>query len=87
MTDVQDDPLRGMTSRLTVFAYLEAERVRQQAKWGFQTHPFPVWLAILTEELGEASQAYLQRRYEDCHRELVQAAAVLVQILERLPPL
>lgn len=36
------------------------ERSKQDAKWGQQNHEFPIWLAILTEELGETSQAFLK---------------------------
>ena len=34
-----------------------AERDRQDAKWGEQNHNPPVWLAILTEEVGELATA------------------------------
>ncbi len=36
------------------------ERMRQEAKWGEQNHEWPMWLTILTEELGEASKEYLK---------------------------
>ena len=35
------------------------ERERQNIKWGSQHHDIPMWLAILMEEVGEASQAFL----------------------------
>jgi hypothetical protein len=35
------------------------ERERQNEKWGPQHHDIPMWLAILMEEVGEASQAFL----------------------------
>ncbi len=35
------------------------ERERQNNKWGAQHHDIPMWLAILMEEVGEASQAFL----------------------------
>lgn len=70
------------------------ERVRQDRKWGEQNHVFPIWLAILQEEIGEASQAWLKATYEAetfsearAHRtnlreELVQSAAVMVAMIE-----
>ncbi|SEB15903.1 hypothetical protein SAMN05421743_12160 [Thalassobacillus cyri] len=36
---------------------LNKERRRQDKKWGVQRHPYPYWLAILTEEVGEVAQA------------------------------
>lgn len=63
------------------------ERERQNAKWGVQNHDAPVWLAILTEEVGEAAQALLHDQFGGVHAgtlrdELVQVAAVAVQWIE-----
>lgn len=74
-----------------VLAEIRSERMRQDAKWGQQNHDFPLWLAILSEEIGEASREYLHQR-EDApnagthavklRKELVQVAAVAAQMLE-----
>ena len=72
------------------------ERVRQVEKWGEQNHPPEVWLAILTEELGEMAQEMLNLRntteqLEPAQREIVKGrlsteavhvAAVALQIVE-----
>lgn len=42
------------------FEDIEAERVRQDAKWGEQNHGPHRWLAILMEEVGEAAEAMLE---------------------------
>jgi len=53
----QVDRFKAIISQITT------ERSRQDAKWGEQNHDFPVWLAILMEEIGEASQAYLKLNF------------------------
>lgn len=76
---------------------VESERQRQDERWGEQRHGMPVWLAVLMEEAGEASQAVLRLRtipLEDGHRrrlaihalqsEVVQVAAVAVAMLEHI---
>jgi NTP pyrophosphatase (non-canonical NTP hydrolase) len=71
-----------------------AERQRQDAKWGSQRDlSDPVWLAILTEEVGESAQEVLTRipgneeagkGHGDLREELVQVAAVAVAWVEAL---
>jgi len=39
------------------------ERSEQDKKWGEQNHAFPMWLTILMEEVGEASQAFLSSQF------------------------
>jgi hypothetical protein len=39
-----------------------AERQRQHEKWGVQRHDWPVWITVLTEEVGELSQQILAFR-------------------------
>lgn len=70
------------------------ERQRQNEKWGKQHHSMPVWNCILGEEVGEVSQAILNLEVSDgdadeqirliklAREELVQVAAVAVQIVE-----
>lgn len=65
------------------------ERDRQDLKWGDQRHDPYTWLAILTEEIGEVSQAILHDTYGGraagtLQEELVQATAVALQWLEKL---
>jgi NTP pyrophosphatase (non-canonical NTP hydrolase) len=70
-----------------VLSAIAKERQRQNEKWGEQNHPAEIWLAILSEELGEVSQALLHNKFGGkavgtMRAELVQVAAVAVQWLE-----
>lgn len=66
------------------------ERNRQNQKWGVQRHGFGDWMAILGEEFGEVSKEaveYVFGRSEslvNLRNELVQVAAVAVQIIEHI---
>jgi len=67
------------------------ERARQNAKWGVQRHPYPVWLMILSEEVGEVAQAMQSGQKwskdtddKDLYSELIQVAAVAVAIAEQV---
>lgn len=74
------------------------ERKRQDSKWGEQNHEPSVWLSILTEEVGEASEAFLaahfmpnsaeprrgESNYQDMRKELIQVAAVAIAIVGSL---
>lgn len=86
--------LREIVTAAALAAVAE-ERDRQFAKWGDQSgHPAGVWLAILTEEIGEAATEaiFMQigdgrtdaERREALRGELVQAAAVAVAWIEAL---
>jgi len=73
----------------TVLSELRDERDRQNDKWGEQNHDPVTWLAILMEEVGEASQAAVQASLEpgkltwpDYRAEMVQVAAVAVSMIE-----
>lgn len=68
------------------------ERERQQSLWGTQNHhPFK-WLSILGEEVGEVCQAVNNAfaetdelptdRYADYRKELIEVAAVAIQMVE-----
>lgn len=70
-----------------------SERAQQDEKWGQQNHALTVWLAILTEEVGEVAEAILHARprvgkdrgYDgipEVRAELVQVAAVALAALE-----
>jgi NTP pyrophosphatase (non-canonical NTP hydrolase) len=73
------------------FSSISQERRRQDEKWGEQNHPDPVWLAILTEEVGEAAQEVLTKEFGDAAKghgslreELVHVAAVAAAWIECL---
>ena len=85
-----------MIGNLTLDA-IWTESKRQDAKWGEQNHAPEVWLAILTEEVGELAQAILADRFDsgrdeklhDSHHdsmetEAIQIAAVCGQFVEFL---
>lgn len=70
-----------------------AERKRQDGKWGEQNHAPEIWLAILGEEVGEASREVLEYKFAsevsqfDEHfkkyrKEMVQVAAVALAAIE-----
>lgn len=65
------------------------ERARQDAKWGEQNYDPPVWMTILMEEVGEASECVLHEEFggseaQNLREEVVQIAAVAVAFLEFL---
>lgn len=70
--------------------HINEERRRQDAKWGSQRHlPPAVWLAILTEEVGEVAEQILEARAGNARagelrKELIQVAAVATAWLEAL---
>ena len=83
-----------MSGGAAALAAVVAERRRQDEKWGQQNHPPAVWLAILTEEVGELAEAVLfdytggdernRTHSADMRSEAVQIAAVAVQFVEWL---
>lgn len=65
------------------------ERNRQDAKWGEQNNDPFVYLTVLMEEVGEASQAALHDLFGGHARgtlreEMIQVAAVAIAIVECL---
>lgn len=79
--------ITNQTPWYKVISDVAKERGRQNEKWGEQNHMDPVWLAILSEEVGEAAQALLHNKFGGDHagtlrKELVQVAAVAVQWIE-----
>lgn len=60
----------------------------QDKKWGAgRTHSWGNWLSILVEEVGEAATEILKISFDfkptiDLRKELVQCAAVCIQIIE-----
>lgn len=79
-----------------IFKEIQKERYRQNAKWGIQNRNPVEWIAILTEEVGEASKEavdlhfdsksefQIDHRIKDLREELIQVAAVAVQIIENI---
>lgn len=72
---------------------IAVERSRQNRKWGLQRHSWPEWIAILTEEVGEASHEAVEEHYRptgdlsQLREELIHVAAVAVQIVEHIDDL
>jgi NTP pyrophosphatase (non-canonical NTP hydrolase) len=79
--------------RKQVLTSVDAERDRQDKKWGIQRHEYGTWLAILGEEYGEVCQA-LQSQLglisskdtdaDNLYEELIHVAAVAVAIAEQV---
>lgn len=63
---------------------IKEERQRQDNKWGEQNHFAYKWLAILSEEVGEAAKAALEEKPLEYREELIQVAAVAVAAIESL---
>lgn len=85
-----NDDLRERVAEDVVMSDIANERCRQNAKWGgVQQLPDYTYLAIATEELGEAAQAMLHDQFGGhaagtLRTELVQLAAVVVQWIQRI---
>ncbi len=76
-------------TRLKAFTAIDIERNAQDHKWGEQNHTPALWLAILTEEVGEVAKeaqemAFNGKSSYDYKTELVQVAAVCVAMLEAI---
>ena len=83
--------------RQKIFDEIDAERKRQDKKFGEQNHSPLVWMSILTEEVGEVGKAvndsYIPELKQLCSaellingysKELIQVAAVAVSMIECL---
>jgi len=81
--------------RISALKLVDAERNRQDEKWGQQNHAQQAWVGILGEEYGEYCQAvnetYLNNAtkkneggYENLLKELTHVAAVAVGAMESL---
>ncbi len=93
-----------MISMEKILEEIKQERERQNIKWGEQNHKPIEWIAILTEEVGEAAKEALdhhfnnpkpvthpltqewhqEERVRNYRKELIQTAAVAVQMIECL---
>jgi len=70
-----------------ILSEIEAERDRQDARWGVQDHHLLEWNAILGEEVGEVAQAIVDYHFQQkpvarVREECIQAAAVLAAMVE-----
>lgn len=80
MSDLE--PLNGWSIALRD---VRTERAMQDEKWGEQNHAAEVWLAILSEEVGEMAKAMLPGgSLEHMRDEAVQVAAVAVAFVEAI---
>ena len=70
----------------SVLMDVEQERINQIGKWGKQEHSLADWYLILAEEVGEVAKAIQEHdgSYGDIYDELIQVAAVAVQICEAI---
>ena len=83
----------GGVKQTRVMTEVYVERIRQDARWGDQSHHSGAeWLVILGEEFGELCGAILaktfgdderQRQGQDWRKEAVQVAAVAIAMLEQ----
>lgn len=71
-------------------AAIEAERNKQDEKYGIGNYIMTGWLAILIEEVGELAAAIIHQRFGkqdyvelDWRKECVHIAAVAVRMLEQ----
>lgn len=88
----------GTTKQGLIAIDIFKERDRQFAKWGKQEYCLVEWVAILTEEVGEAAKEAVDYHFNQDHhlpatqemhircmrKELVEVAAVAMQIIEDL---
>lgn len=72
--------------RFWIYRHIDKERDCQDAKWGDQSHlPRERMLAALVEEVGEVAEAILGNgKQRDLRAELVQVAALAVQMIEHI---
>lgn len=85
------DILRGDEHRQKVLNEINAERDRQEAKWGRQDHQPERWLSILGEEFGEVCKAVCEASFpgyetsgdwSQYRTELIHVAAVAAAMAE-----
>jgi NTP pyrophosphatase (non-canonical NTP hydrolase) len=82
---------RDFHALVNALSLVSGERRRQDEKWGEQNHTPPVWLAILTEEVGEVAKEIAEYTAGPAdldatayRTELVHVAAVAVAAIECL---
>lgn len=88
MSGTRDEIAARMT--MAELIAVAIERQRQTEKWGTQRHTWVEWMTVLGEEYGEACKAAVELNWgrsddiAELRRELIQVAAVAVQIAERI---
>lgn len=67
-----------------IYSEIQEERCNQDKRFGKQPRSLrpPVYLAVLTEELGEVARAIIDGDSENYRTELIQLAAVAVAAIE-----
>ena len=75
---------KGQVKCQNVLKEVLNERLNQEAKWGEQNHDNPLYVTILTEEVGEVAKAILEKDIQNLREELIQVAAVAVAMVECL---
>lgn len=80
--------MRETYSQDTALGLIQAERNRQDQKWGrgFHGRSDLAWLGILAEEFGEVANAILEHDEKNLITEITQVAAVCVAWLEMGTP-
>lgn len=68
--------------KLVIWEEIVQERDRQDQKFGKTSHSPEWWLVVLVEEIGEVSEAIIEKDRENYEIELIQVAAVAVAALE-----
>ena len=75
-------------ARWEILRRVDAERDRQDAKWGgipgLERRDDHTYAAVLGEEVGECCKAWLERDVAALRAELVQTAAVAVAWIEEI---
>jgi len=76
-------------TREEIFEAINAERDRQDAKFGEQNHRMDMWMCIIGEEYGEAQECVVRllggeggKTWSDFEKEMIQTIAVSVSALE-----
>lgn len=70
-----------LTDKEWILSKIHEENTRQITKWGIQTHSAFEWLAYITEELGELSEAISEHEYTGGSKEKVVLEAIQVATL------
>jgi NTP pyrophosphatase (non-canonical NTP hydrolase) len=80
---IESQKLSGEHAETVMAIFREIER--QNTKWGDQSHHLPeLWYAILGEEVGEVAKAILEKKPDELVKELVEVAAVSVQMIRAM---
>ena len=71
-------------TREEIYLFIDKERARQDDKWGImpRNNSDMVWLAVLTDEIGECARAILKTDWDNLKDEIIQVAAVAIAWLE-----